>query len=77
MQSLLKEKAIRFWFLLNETYKLEAAEQQRMVATISAANAEPEDRQRYLNQLQDVSDGIMPLDKSNDYSGLDRLKQEL
>lgn len=39
--------------------------------------AEPQDRDKYIEQLQRTADGIMPLDGSDDYSGLAKLKQEL
>lgn len=68
------EYAIRFWALLNSAYRLQASRQSKMVEAIVMALAEPSARQNYLNKLSELSDGIMPGDKANDYSGLETLK---
>lgn len=68
------EYAIRFWALLNAAYRLQALRQIKTVESIVMALAEPGARQNYLNQLASISDGIMPGDRANDYSGLETLK---
>lgn len=70
------EKAITFFILLNEAYKLDAIEQMKAIVIADMPNAEEKDRRRVFEQLQRVSSDIIELGENNDYSGLDTLKRE-
>lgn len=77
MEAILREPAIRFFSLLDEAYKMEAERQLKAIAAVTLGFANSKDRQKPIDELKRISDGIMPGDNDNDYSGLEIIKARL
>lgn len=70
-------KALSFFILLNEAYKLDANEQLKAITVADMPNTDERNRHRVLEQLQRISGGIIGIGENNDYTGLEKLKKEL
>lgn len=70
-------KALSFFTLLNEAYRLTADEMKRDILISDMPHLNQNDRSRVISQIERASDVIIPLEQSDDYSGLEMLKQQL
>lgn len=68
---------MRFFAMLNTAYELEAERQVKAIAAIALGFADQKSKQKPLEELQRAADGIIPGDSSNDYSGMDILKNHM
>lgn len=77
MRTVMDEPAIRFFTLLNEAYRLDARNQIKAIAAATMGMADTAARQKHVDGLQRVSDGILPGDNNNDYSGINQIKNRM
>jgi c-di-AMP phosphodiesterase-like protein len=74
MESILRTPAITFFSLLNRAYQIDADQQIKLTTSVGFAMADEQARQKHLGELQKISEGHVPGDLNDDYSGLEKMK---
>jgi hypothetical protein len=74
----LELKAKRFYYFLNEAYKLKAEEEEMLAFISCLPNMKENDRRNFFRSLSVSKSDIIDIGRgSDDYSGLEQLKKEL